>query len=81
LPPQLPLPIQGGQTTFESESSTTPTKGNPQAGKTVDEEVDEDHVAENDGIGVGRLLLNDLAVPPNDLPHIIDGVSAKAPTV
>lgn len=52
-------------------------RDNPsQAGKTVDEEADKDLVAENDGIAVGGLLLNDLADPPKDLPHIIDGASA-----
>ena len=77
LLPQLHLPLEGGQTTFESELLTTSVRDNPsQAGKTVDEEVDKHLVAENDGIAVGGLLLNDLADLPKDLPHIIDGVSA-----
>jgi len=74
LPPPLPLPLQGGQPMFESEASTTSMKDNPQASKRVGEEVDDSD--ENDGIAVGGLLLNDLADPPKDLPHIIDGASA-----
>jgi len=38
--------------------------------------TDSDLVAESDGVPVGGLLLNDLADPPKDLPHIIDGASA-----
>ena len=72
LPPKLPqsLPLQDRQQTSRSES---------RVGRNIDEEADdlpaENLAAENDGIPVGGLLLNDLADPPKDLPHIIDGAS------
>ena len=47
-------------------------------GRNIDEAVDglEDLVTENNGIPIGGLLLNDLADPPKDFPHIINGASA-----
>jgi len=71
LAPKLPqsLPLQDGQSASESRFGT---------GRNINEAVDglEDLVTENDGIPIGGLLLNDLADPPKDLPHIIDGASA-----
>jgi 3'-5' exonuclease len=66
-PPQS-LSLQDGQSTSES-----------RFGRNIDDSAEavlEDLVTENDGIPIGGLLLNDLADPPKDLPHIIDGASA-----
>ena len=67
---QLPLPLQDGlrQPTSDSKSMF---------GRNIDEVNGlEDLVTENYGMSVDGLLLNDLADPPKDLPHIIDGASA-----
>ena len=72
--PKLPqiLPLQDGQSASKS--------GESRFHKKIDEAVTVDHLEdldnENDGIPIGGLLLNDLADPPKDLPHIIDGASA-----
>lgn len=75
-PAQLPPPAAPKLPQTHSQQDGLPTSES----RNIDEEADgmENLTAasENDGIPVSGLLLNDLADPPKDLPHIIDGASA-----